>query len=151
MPATMDQRSKIADIERRSETMRLQVEAVRKATAGLEVNRDILPKLYSMATCAVRIEKNIARLAASLKQQPDTAVAGVEAKNHRASTLRPSGCAKSRNWSSSGSLTGNETHPVVVTKLTFVPLPHGLSGRRVALYCAPRASQEVTRLGRRAD
>ena len=67
MPATTDQRSNIADIERRSETIRLQVEAVREATAELEVYREILPKLDSMATCAVHIEEDIARLAASLE------------------------------------------------------------------------------------
>ena len=67
MSATTDQRSNIVDIERRSETIRLQVEAVRKATAELEVYREILPKLDSMATCAVHIEEDIARLAASLE------------------------------------------------------------------------------------
>lgn len=67
MPTTTDQRCNIADIERRSETIRLQVEAVREATSGLEVYREILPKLDSMATCAVHIEEDIARLAASLQ------------------------------------------------------------------------------------
>ena len=67
MTATVDQRTNITDIERRSETIRLQVEAVREATSGLEVYREILPKLDSMATCAVRIEEDIARLAASLE------------------------------------------------------------------------------------
>ena len=67
MPTTMDQRSNIEDIERRSETIRLQVEAVREATAELEVHREILPKLDSMATCAVHIQEDVARLAASLR------------------------------------------------------------------------------------
>ena len=68
MPATQDQRSNIADIERRSETIRLQVEAVRKATAEHELGREILPKLDSMATCAVHIVEDAARLAASLQK-----------------------------------------------------------------------------------
>ena len=67
MSSTMDQRSNIADIERRAETIRLQLEAVRKATIGYEVYGEILPKLDSMATCAVHIEEDVARLAASLK------------------------------------------------------------------------------------
>jgi hypothetical protein len=67
MTATADQRSNITDIEARSETIRLQVEAVRQATSGLEVYREILPKLDSIATCAVRIEEDVARLAASLR------------------------------------------------------------------------------------
>lgn len=66
MPATMDQRSNIADIERRAETIRLQVEAVRKTTAEHEVYGEILPKLDSMATCTVHIAEDVARLAASL-------------------------------------------------------------------------------------
>ena len=67
MTATIDQRSNIEDIERRAETIRLQVEAVRGATAEHEVYGEILPKLDSMATCAVHIEEDVARLAASLK------------------------------------------------------------------------------------
>ena len=67
MPVTPDQRSNIADIEARAETIRLQVEAVRNATAELDVYGEILPKLDSMATCAVHIAEDVARLAASLK------------------------------------------------------------------------------------
>lgn len=67
MPATMDQRSNIADIEARAETIRLQVEAVRKAAAEHEILGEVLPKLDSIATCAVHIEEDAARLAASLK------------------------------------------------------------------------------------
>lgn len=67
MATTIDQRSNIADIERRAETIRLQVEAVREATVTHEVYGQILPKLDSMATCAVRIAEDVARLAASLK------------------------------------------------------------------------------------
>ena len=67
MSLSLDQRSNIADIEARAETIRLQVEAVRKATAELEVYGEILPKLDSMATCAVHIEEDVARLAASFK------------------------------------------------------------------------------------
>jgi hypothetical protein len=66
MPATTDQRSNIADIEARAETIRLQVEAVREATAEHEVYSEILPKLDSMATCAVHIAEDVARLATSL-------------------------------------------------------------------------------------
>lgn len=68
MPATVDQRSNIADIEARAETIRLQVEVVRKATAEHELRHEILPKLDSMATCAVHILEDVARLSASLER-----------------------------------------------------------------------------------